>query len=81
MNDDRTTKTGLARDDTATLRGGFREPPARHATLETGALTRDLARAAHVPMSAQTNLNFCVAQVGGGKKRALLGPYRPSPGP
>eukprot|EP00959_Pyramimonas_sp_CCMP1952_P017782 377449-Pyramimonas_sp.AAC.1 len=40
----RRSETGLTRDGTATLRRGSRGPPARHATLEARALTRNLTR-------------------------------------
>eukprot|EP00959_Pyramimonas_sp_CCMP1952_P281849 5891033-Pyramimonas_sp.AAC.1 len=50
---ERRSKTGLTQNDVATLRRGLRGPPARHATLERRALTRDLTRATRAPMSEQ----------------------------
>eukprot|EP00959_Pyramimonas_sp_CCMP1952_P118301 2473667-Pyramimonas_sp.AAC.1 len=47
----------------ATLRGGLRGPPARHATAEARARTRLLTRAACAGKSAQTTPVSCVAQM------------------
>eukprot|EP00959_Pyramimonas_sp_CCMP1952_P155914 3261129-Pyramimonas_sp.AAC.1 len=58
---ERISNTGIVRGGVTTLRGALRGSLARHAALEAKAL----ARAPGAPMSAQTVLSFCVAQLWG----------------